>query len=131
MSRSKRRTHRARTTAALTVAACLTLAACGGDDGGADASGSEGGGGGGGSVTLTAAEFAFDPSDLSAASGDTIEFTNEDDAKHTFTVSDLDIDEEVGPKASTSISLGDAEAGTYDFVCTFHPDMKGTLEVTG
>ena len=119
----------------LALTAILGVACGGGDDADSEetAAGGSGGGGGGGSstVTLTAAEFAFDPTDLSASAGSTIEFTNEDDAEHNFTVKDLDIDEDVDPKGSTTIDLGDAEAGSYDFFCEYHPDMKGSLEVTG
>ena len=113
----------------------LVGAACGGsDDGGSESEGTsteaEGESSGGGSVSLTAANFEFEPGDLSAAAGDTIEFTNEDDAPHTFTAEDAGIDEEVDAGGSTSISLADAEPGSYDFVCTIHPEMKGTLEIT-
>ena len=110
--------------------ACVALlgAACGGDDdGGSEA---ENGGGNGGSVTLTAAEFAFEPADLSAASGDTIEFVNEDDAEHNFTAEDAGLDEDVDAGGSTTIDLSGVEAGTYDYFCEYHPDMKGTLEVS-
>ena len=122
------------------AAALLLLlgAACGGDDDGGSTDSSGSGSttedtsedSGGGSVTLTASNFTFDPSDLSAAVGDTIEFTNEDDAPHTFTADDAGIDEEVDAAGSTSISLADVEPGSYDFVCKIHPDMTGTLEVT-
>ena len=123
--------------AAAAVLLLLLGAACGGDeDGGSTESTDSGsttedtGDTGGGSVTLTASNFAFDPSELSAAAGDTIEFTNEDDAPHTFTADDASIDEEVDAGGSTTIDLADVEPGTYDFVCKIHPDMTGTLEVT-
>ncbi len=112
----------------LAAVACVALlgVACGGDDGGGEAAA-----GGGGSVTLTAAEFAWDPTDLSVEAGGSIEVVNEDDAKHNFTVEDAGIDEDVDPDGSTTVDLADVEAGTYDFVCEYHPDtMTGTLEVT-
>jgi plastocyanin len=110
----------------LSAAAVVALGACGGgDDGGSESSDDSGGG----SVTLTASNFAFDPSDLSAAAGDTIEFTNEDDAEHNFTAEDASLDEDVEAGGSTSISLEGVEAGDYDFFCEYHPDMKGTLTV--
>jgi plastocyanin len=119
---------------AASAAALLLLlgAACGGDDdgGSTDEGAQTESEGSGGSVELTAANFAFEPSDLSAAVGDTIEFTNDDDAPHTFTADDAGIDENVDAGGSTSIDLADVEPGTYDFVCTIHPQMKGTLEVT-
>jgi plastocyanin len=110
------------------VALALLGAACGGDDGG-----ESGGGEAGGSetATLTAAEFAFDPSTLTVASGGSIEFTNEDDAEHNITAEEAGIDEDVDAKGSVTVDLSDVEAGTYDFFCEYHPDMKGTLEVTG
>lgn len=115
--------------ASLAVVAVLG-AACGGDeadpapDTGADAGGSE-------SVTLTAAGFAFEPSELSVATGGSIEFANEDEAEHNFTAEEAGIDEDVDAAGSTTIDLGDVAPGTYDFICEYHPDtMTGTLEIT-
>jgi plastocyanin len=117
----------------LAAVACVALlgVACGGDDGGDAAGGDDAGAGGGGSVTLTAAEFAWDPAELSVAAGGSIELVNEDDAKHNITVEDAGIDVDVDPSGSTTVDLADVEAGSYDFVCEYHPDtMTGTLEVT-
>ena len=105
----------------------LLGAACGGDD---DEGGSSDDGGSSGGTTLTAADFAFDPTELSVASGGSFEFTNEDDASHSFTSEDAGIDEEAAAGSSVTIDLGDVEPGTYDFVCRFHDNMTGTLEVT-
>lgn len=114
---------------ALTTVVIL-IGGCGGDDAesgtdtGTDTGGSE-------SVSLTAAEFAFDPSELSAPAGSTIEFTNADEAPHTFTAEDAGLDVDVEAGGSATIDLADVEPGTYDFLCTIHPDtMTGTLEVT-
>jgi plastocyanin len=86
----------------------------------------------GGAATLTAANFAFDPSSLTAAAGSTIEFTNEDDTEHSFTIDDSDVDEDADAGSSTTVDLGSLEAGSYDFYCKYHKDsMTGTLEVTG
>ena len=118
----------------VTAMIALLAAACGGDDGEATNGGGTGGGGdggGGGSVTLTAANFAFQPESLTAAVGDSIEFTNEDDAKHNITAEDAGLDEDVDAGSSTTVDLADVEAGSYDFFCEYHPDsMTGTLEVT-
>jgi plastocyanin len=119
-----------RLTIALALVALVGVA-CGGDD--TSATGDAGTGDtGGGTATLTAANFAFDPSSLTAAAGDSIEFSNEDDTEHNFTVEDLGIDEDADPGGSTTIDLSSAEPGTYDFFCEYHKDtMTGTLEVTG
>jgi plastocyanin len=107
--------------------AAIAAVGCGGDG----EAGGGSGGGGSASASLVAEDLKFSPSSLSAASGSSIEFTNEDDAKHSFTAEDAGIDEEVDAQASTTVDLSGVEAGSYEFVCKFHPDMKGTLEVTG
>lgn len=114
--------------AGLTVVAMLG-AACGGDDSNGDAEAASGGGDGG-ATTLTAADFAWDPSTLTASAGGSIELVNEDEAKHNLTIEDAGVDEDVDGGASVTVDLGDVEAGSYEFVCEYHPDtMTGTLEV--
>ena len=118
-------------------AAAFLAAACGGDDGGGGGGGGAaaagaGDDGGGGSATLVAADFAFEPASLTAAGGDTIRFTNEDDAEHNITVEEAGIDEDVDAGGSTTVSLEGVDAGKYDFFCKYHKEaMTGTLEVTG
>ncbi|HYP22033.1 MAG TPA: cupredoxin domain-containing protein [Actinomycetota bacterium] len=109
----------------------LLGAACGGDDGGDDGGAAAGGNGGnGGSITLTAADFAWEPGSLTASAGSSIELVNEDEAKHNLTIEDAGVDEDVEGGASVTVDLGDVEAGSYEFVCEYHPDtMTGTLEV--
>lgn len=108
----------------------LLGAACGGDDGGDEAATSSGGGEGGGAVTLTAAEFAWDPSLPTVAAGGSIELVNEDDAEHNLTIEKAGVDEDVDGGSSVTVDLGDVEPGSYDFVCEYHPDtMTGTLVV--
>ena len=112
----------------------LVALACGGDDDDDEAaSGSaseEEAGADGGGLAVTAVGFAFDPAELEAAAGDvTIDFTNEDDTDHTFTIEELDIDVAAGGGESAS---GEAtlEAGSYEYVCRIHPAMQGTLTVS-
>ncbi|MDQ5814712.1 MAG: cupredoxin domain-containing protein [Actinomycetota bacterium] len=111
----------------------VLVAACGGDDGEVTSGGGgdDTGGGGGSSVTLTAANFAFQPESLTAATGGSIEYMNEDDAEHNISAEEAGLDEDVEAGSSTTVDLADVEPGTYDFICKYHPDsMKGTLEVT-
>jgi cytochrome c oxidase subunit 2 len=110
----------------------LLATACGGDDGGTPAASEDNGGSGGGgnSVTVTAADFSFDPETVTAAAGDTIELSNEGDSPHNLQAEAAGIDEDVDPGEKVSVDLDEVEPGTYDFICKFHPDdMKGTLEV--
>lgn len=119
---------------AVAMFVALLGAACGGDDGGDGGAAASGGGGGGGGgaepVTLTAVEFAWDPSTLTAAAGGSIELVNEDEAEHNLTIEKVGIDEDVAGGETVTVDLADVETGSYDFVCEYHPDtMTGTLEV--
>ncbi|EGX61087.1 blue (type 1) copper domain-containing protein [Streptomyces zinciresistens K42] len=74
--------------------------------------------------------FAFRPADPEARPGQQITVVNKDSAAHTVTATDGDAFD------TGSISGGDSgtftapsEAGRYAFVCTFHPNMTGTLIV--
>jgi plastocyanin len=107
---------------AAVVVGVVVFGACGDD-----------GGGGGGSETLqvTAQDFEFsDTSPTAPADTEvTVEFTNEGEAEHSFTVEELDVEVEAegGESAETSFT---AEAGTYEFHCEYHPDqMTGELTV--
>jgi len=89
-----------------------------GEDGGAAAS------------AVRAVNFAFEPSELEVAAGDTLEVRNAaSTTPHTFTVLDTDIDVELGGMGSETITV-DLDPGTYAFECRFHPQMTGTLTVT-
>jgi plastocyanin len=111
-----------------TVALAMLGAACGDDDGGGG-----GGGGGNGGASLTAVDFAFEPTSLSVSRGDTIAVTNEGEATHTFTVEEGEehlIDQELAPGDSADVTV-DIEPGEYEFYCEFHPEeMTGTLTVS-
>ena len=109
----------------------LLGAACGGSDDGGETTGGDEAAAGGGAITLTAAEFAWDTSELTASAGDSIEVVNEDDAKHNLTIEDAGVDEDVDPNGTTTVALEGVAAGSYDFLCEYYPDtMTGTLEVT-
>lgn len=121
----------------------LTSAACSsGDEGptGAGATSAETGGGEtqtseagtevGGEPDVKAEDFQFDPTEVKAASGDTIIVKNDSaSTPHTFTVADTDIDQSLDPDTAVEVKI-DLDPGTYDFMCTIHPQMTGTLTVT-
>ena len=78
---------------------------------------------------MTAADIAFDPTELTVAAGETITLRNEDDVEHSFTIDDPEVDVEAEGGEEASVTAPD-EAGTYDFHCRYHPDqMTGTLTV--
>ena len=72
-------------------------------------------------------DFQFQPSELAVAVGTTVAWTNTDSAAHTVTF-------EGGPDCGSldegqSIALEFATAGTFAYVCTFHPNMQATVIV--
>ena len=113
----------------IVLTALVLLAACGGDDGG-DTGTEDAGGGAAPAGTVTASNFAFDPTELEVTAGDTITFVNEDEAEHSFTVKKSSIEEELEGPGEVAITIN-LDAGDYDFFCKYHRDtMTGTLTVT-
>ena len=114
------------------LALTLVLAACSGDD---DGEGDTGGDTGGPTETgpapsgdaITIEGFAFDPSTITVSGPTEITVTNNDSAAHTFTLDDGSVDEEIGSGESVTVTV-DVSAST-GFVCNFHPQMTGTVEV--
>jgi plastocyanin len=88
-----------------------------------------GGGGGEHDAAVTAAGFAFDPTELEVASGTKIFVENADGVGHTFTVDGTDIDLMLDPGDVEDAQI-DLDPGSYGFHCRFHSSMTGTLTVT-
>lgn len=118
--------------AALALVALLTACSGDGDDptattgasgatGATDATGAE--------LDITIADFSFSaPS--TAAVGDTVTVTNEDSIGHTWTAVD-------GEFNSGSLAEGESfdftfdQAGEFDYFCSVHPEMQGSITVEG
>jgi plastocyanin len=62
-----------------------------------------------------------------AARGDTVVWTNADVVPHTATLAQGWDTGQIGANASGRIVAG--QAGTYAYVCAYHPTMRGTLIV--
>lgn len=79
---------------------------------------------------VTIIDFAFSPEVVETSVGQPVTWTNEDSATHTVT-SDGD-----GPTASGDLASGETyevafdAAGTFEYICTIHPTMRGTVEVS-
>lgn len=87
-----------------------------------------------GAASLTIASFVYEPTPLSVAPGTTISVTNRDNAKHTVTSGmrdapdgrfDLRLD-----GGGSGTFTAPADPGSYPYICTIHPGMKATIEVT-
>lgn len=69
--------------------------------------------------------------EITVERGQAVFIDNEDLYRHTFTVKELGVDEEVQASVARRVVI-DAEPGTYEFICDVEgheEDMKGTLTV--
>jgi len=78
---------------------------------------------------VTIQNFAFAPSSVTVPAGTTITWTNQDSAPHTATALDGTFD--TGTlKQGQSATITLSKAGTFSYICSIHPFMKGTVVVT-
>ncbi|MCU1496414.1 MAG: putative blue copper protein [Acidimicrobiales bacterium] len=79
-------------------------------------------------AVVTIEDFSFAPPAATSA-GATVTISNLDSTEHTVTARDGSFDSgTVGADQQASVSAP-AAAGRYDFFCSIHPDMTGTLVV--
>jgi plastocyanin len=79
-------------------------------------------------ATVHMTNFAFDPDKLTIHPGDKVVFVNDDDVAHTVTAKDRSFDSQsIDGHAKWSHVFTDA--GTYTYVCAYHPGMSGTIVV--
>lgn len=78
--------------------------------------------------SVTIRDFAFSPRTVTVQAGDTVTWGNEDSVQHSATAEDGTFDTGLlGEGESGQHSF--QEAGTYEYVCTPHPNMHGTVIV--
>ena len=73
-------------------------------------------------------DFAFNPDPVKISAGEGIRFVNDDEVAHTATAADKSFDSG-NIDQNKSFTHTFAKAGTYLFVCTYHPNMKGKIVV--
>ena len=78
-------------------------------------------------LQITMENLEISPAETSAKVGDTIEWINKDIFAHTATARNGDWDVTMPPKKTVALVL--KKAGTIDYYCRFHPNMKATLTV--
>jgi plastocyanin len=106
---------------AVVVLALVTVtAACGGDDDDGGASAEPG--------VVTVSDNTFSPKSAEVAVGDTVTWKFEGKSAHNVTAKDGDFESKL-MKDGTFEHTFDA-AGSFDYVCTVHPGMHGTIKVT-
>ena len=78
-------------------------------------------------IRITMTDMVFAPSEISARVGDTIEWINKDVLAHTATARNGDFDVMTPPKKTVTSVL--KKAGTIEYYCRFHPNMKAVLTI--
>lgn len=74
-------------------------------------------------------KFGFSPASLTVKPGDSIEWVNRDIAPHTATALEGAWDSgELTRTRSASITV--SELGTFEYICAFHPQMRGEVIVS-
>jgi plastocyanin len=81
----------------------------------------------GANIQISMENLEIAPAEASAKVGDTIEWVNKDVLAHTATARNGDFDVMLPPKKTTTFVL--KKAGTIDYYCRFHPNMKAVLNV--
>ena len=83
-------------------------------------------------VTVVIRAFKFEPATVTVNVGDTVEWKNDDIVPHTATA---DGEAQKAAFDSGTIQTGATwryvvrNKGTYNYICTLHPNMKGELIV--
>ena len=78
-------------------------------------------------IEITMENLVISPAEVSAKVGDTIAWINKDVFAHTATAKNGDFDVTLPPKKSATSIL--RKAGTVDYYCRYHPNMKATLKI--
>src|SRR6476620_9673077 len=78
-------------------------------------------------IQITIENLVISPAEASAKVGDTIEWINKDVFAHTATARNGDWDVTMPPKKTVTSVL--KKAGTVEYYCRFHPNMKATLTI--
>jgi len=80
-------------------------------------------------ATVKIHNFKFEPATLAIAVGKTIQFINLDEEPHTATATDGTFNSKALDTNQTW-NYTATKPGTYAYICSIHPSMKGTLTVT-
>lgn len=78
-------------------------------------------------IKITMENLEFAPAEVSLKIGDTVEWINKDVFAHTATARNGDFDINLPAKKSATSVV--KKAGTVEYFCRFHPNMKATLKI--
>jgi plastocyanin len=86
----------------------------------------------------TTGNVTFNPNPLAAKTRDQIFWTNNDSVAHWPGLLNADgtinttffMPNQIAPNGDTSASFSPTVAGTFNYACSLHPSLKGTITVT-
>ena len=115
----------------------LVVAGCGGDD---DDEGDSGGAdtqeqpapeakGEGGGAEVSMEDIKFAPGSISVAVGDAVTWTNNDTVGHDVTGDNFKSGDPGAMQNGDTYANTFDTAGTFDYVCSVHPGMEGSVTV--
>jgi plastocyanin len=78
-------------------------------------------------IQIVMQDLVFAPAEVTAKVGDTVEWVNKDVFAHTATARNGDFDVNLPPKKTVTSVL--TKAGTVEYYCRFHPNMKAVLKI--
>jgi plastocyanin len=78
-------------------------------------------------IQIVMDNLVVSPAEATAKVGDTIEWINKDIFAHTATARNGDFDVTMPPKKTVTSVL--TKAGTVEYYCRFHPNMKAVLTI--
>jgi plastocyanin len=78
-------------------------------------------------IQIVMENLVISPAEASAKAGDSIEWINKDVFAHTATARNGDFDVTIPPNKTVTSVL--KKAGTIEYYCRFHPNMKAVLTI--
>ena len=81
-------------------------------------------------TTVSIDNFTFSPTPLTVTRGATVTWVNHDDIPHAIYFTTLNVRSEALDTNETFAHRFD-QTGTYDYICSIHPHMKGRVVVSG
>ncbi|QDW36352.1 amicyanin [Bradyrhizobium sp. KBS0727] len=78
-------------------------------------------------IQVVMENLVVSPAEVSAKVGDTIEWINKDVFAHTATARNGDFDVTLPPKKTVTSVLN--KAGSVEYYCRYHPNMKAVLNI--
>jgi amicyanin len=82
-----------------------------------------------GGTAISISDFKFNPATLTVPVGTTVTWTNQDEEPHTIAAKDGSF-HSPGMDTHGTYSFTFTTPGSYDYICSIHPFMAGTVVVT-